>query len=160
MKLRAMLLLACLPVCVLAAEDADEFSRANCFNNESITYNYFDPPEWRAVFSWHFQLGFRKHYVTENPIVPQECNEFPQCHLGYCNMPGQMCLHYIMVDTWHGGVHGAFNSSEPNPDGLLPPGAVFSWSTEGVHGWLVAGVFPWNSYTEADDCNLHFEQIY
>ena len=47
------------------ADDVDTFSRANCFNNESITYNYFDPPESRGVFSHHFKNGTRKHYVTE-----------------------------------------------------------------------------------------------
>jgi len=51
----------------LVADEEDLFSRANCFNNESITYNYFDPPQLRAVFSHHFKNGTRKHYVTENP---------------------------------------------------------------------------------------------
>lgn len=157
---RLILFLLLMLSTVAMAEEADEFSRANCFNNESITYNYFDPPEWRAVFSWHFENGIRRHYVTENPIVPSECNPNPNCAQGYCNMDGQACLHYITVATWHGGVHGLFNSSEPNPDGNLWPGFTEKWRSDGVHGWLVGGVFPWNTYTSADDCNAHFEQFY
>ncbi|WP_143186880.1 hypothetical protein [Microbulbifer donghaiensis] len=140
---------------IYAAEPADLFSRANCFNNESITYNYFDPPELRVVTSHHFENGVMKHYVTENPPVA--------CSVGVGiiqTVDGLYCYYVATLDTRHAGVHGAFLSSEPNPDGTLIPGVTTKWSVTGYH----TTIFPTGGYvstnTSASDCNLHFEQFY
>lgn len=140
-----------------AAEPADEFSRANCFNNESITYNYWDPPEWRGVYSWHYQLGVKKHYVTENPP------DIMTCYAGGAGnhmVSGLYCLHYMTLATRHAAVHGAFASSEPNPDGTMVPGFSTDWYVEGVHAVWYPGFGGFNVYTSASDCNLRFEQFY
>ncbi|CAA0121169.1 Uncharacterised protein [Halioglobus japonicus] len=142
---------------VFAAEPADLFSRANCLNNESITYNYFDPPEMRGALSWHFKNGIRKHYVTENPAYAPTCAPGTD---GNHQVNGLMCSHLFTMGTWHGGVHGAFNSSEPNPDGTLTPGVTTGWVTIGLHRTLTYGVGVATTYTLATDCNLHFEQFY
>ncbi|GAB4194358.1 MAG: hypothetical protein Tsb002_25800 [Wenzhouxiangellaceae bacterium] len=133
---------------VYAAEPADTFSRANCFNNESITYNYFDPPEWRAVFSWHWdkRVNAWVHYVTENPLA-------------YCD--AVTCWHHFTLQTRHAGVHGMFLSSEPNPDGTMLPGLNgMHWVVSGIHTTIVPGVTYFQQGTSASDCNLHFDQIY
>jgi hypothetical protein len=143
--------------CLFAAEPADQFSRANCFNNESITYNYWDPPQWRGVASWHFENGIRRHYVTPNPPVLSTCTVGSG---GYTMMNGLYCQHYWTSATRHAGIHGAFASTETNPDGNLTPGFSSSWSVQGVHGTLYPGIAIVYQVTNASDCNLHFDQFY
>jgi len=148
--------LAAIPVS-FAAENADRFSRANCFNNESITYNYFNPPKYRLVFSRHFKNGDLKHYVTEGEPDWTTC--LPGFH-GNHQVNGLYCYHFLYSATRQAGVHGAFLSSEPNPDGNLFPGITSDWRVEGVHyakrrfGQIVS------VDTEATDCNLHLDQFY
>lgn len=141
-----------------SAEPADLFSRANCYNNESITYNYFDPDEWRTVISWHYLNGTLQHYVTENPPY------LPSCHPGTGGnhqVNGLLCGHQWELDDRQAGVHGAFLSSEPNPDGDLTPGcAAGSWRTLGDHYTLTPGIGFVEVHTEATDCNAHPEQFY
>lgn len=129
-------------------------SRANCLNNESITFQPTVPPMPIAVFSWHFEHGVRQHYVSENPIVPSECHPNPPCSLGFCNTSGQFCLHYFEVGTRQAAIHGSVAPSESYSDGPLIPGVTTKWSVEGVHAMMWLGAFPINFYTAAIDCNL------
>ena len=153
---------ACFPIlCAMissnigAAEPADLFSRANCFNNESITYNYFDPPELRFVASHHFENGSMKHYVTENP--PAVC-WFATGSVK--TVSGLYCHYYATSNTRHAAVHGAFASSEPNPDGTLVPGVTTKWSVTGYHTTLLPTGGYVRTVTNANNCNLHFDQFY
>ncbi len=132
---------------------SDQFSRANCGNNESITYDYFDPPQWRAVFSHHFESGSQKHYVTENPAAI--CVRGVG---GYHQVNGRVCLHYPTYKTRHAAVHGLFLSSEPNPDGFLS--GTSDWSVLGYHATIIPRVGYRRSVTSATSCNLRFEQFY
>jgi hypothetical protein len=140
----------------LAAEPVDLFSRANCFNNESITYNFFDPPETRFVSSFHSLNGNTVHYVTENPIF--SCR--PGLPGEVTTVSGQVCLYTDSTQTRHAAVHGLFSSSEPNPDGNLFPGVTSAWSVRGFHVTVVPGVGDVGTVTDASDCNLHFDQFY
>lgn len=148
---------------VYAAEPADLFSRANCFNNESITYNYFDPPQFRVIFSHHFKNNVRQHYVTENPPARGTCR--PGVN-GLHQVNGQYCLHLETYRTRHAGVHGQFLSSEPNPDGDLNPGllglvgVLTPWRVDGIHTIVIPGAGYVVRNTTATGCNLHFEQFY
>lgn len=142
---------------VIAAEPADLFSRAKCYNNESITYNYWDPAQWRTVYSWHFVNGHRQHYVTENPPDISTC--YPSAG-GYHQVNGLYCQHFPTLQTRHAGVHGAFLSSEPNPDGDLSPSGPQTWTVQGVHTTVYPGIGYSVTHTSASDCNLHFEQFY
>jgi hypothetical protein len=130
-----------------------QISRANCLNNESITFQPTVPPMPLSVFSWHFEHGIRRHYVTENAPTP-DCAPNPPCHLGYCNTSGQYCLYYLRVGTRQAAIHGSIAPSEAYSDGPLVPGVTTKWSVEGVHGMLWLGAFPINFYTSANDCNL------
>jgi len=157
-RVSPLLFLSMFAAHAFAAEPADQFSRSNCFNNESITYNYFDPPEWRTVFSWHFENGTRRHYVTPNPPYIFGCYVGSG---GYTMINGLYCPHYLTSATRHAGIHGAFASTEPNPDGNLTPGITTAWSVEGVHTTYFPGAGTYVvSRTYASDCNLHFEQFY
>lgn len=153
----AVVALAFATTALLAAEPADEFSRAECFNNESITYNYWDPVEWRSVYSWHFLNGERQHYVTENPPAWETC---VPGFSGFTQVNGWYCFHFVTSQTRHAGVHGAFLSSEPNPDGTMIPGFEYGWTVQGIHTTVIPGVIYWIVHTTASDCNLHFEQFY
>lgn len=73
---------------------------------------------------------------------------------------GLYCLHYYTYATRHAGVHGAFLSTEPNPDGNLAPGITNKWSVQGVHATYYPGIGFVYSSTQASDCNLHFDQFY
>lgn len=139
----------------ISAEPADLFSRANCLNNESITYNYFDPPEIRTVFSTHYKNGVYKHYVTDaNPVACSPATGTVR------TASGLFCVYSPHSATRHAGVHGAFLSTEPNPDGNLVPGVTTAWRVVGSHRTM----FPWGGsvqvLTNATDCNFHFDQFY
>lgn len=129
----------------------NHFSRANCWNNESISWTVVGGYHWRVVFSRHFKNGTKKHYVTENPPV------YPTCLPGFNGnhqVNGLSCSHWYTKELRHAGVHGAFLSSEPNPDGTLSPGTTSAWSVQGVHHRWIKSI---NKFllteTEASDCN-------
>lgn len=126
----------------MAAEPADEFSRANCFNNESITYNYWDPPQWRAVFSWHFDThnGYAAHYVTPN-------------QLAYCDY--YTCWYYFFEATRHAAIH---SGNEPNAGPIVWNSN--RWFVNGKHDTLIPGVAITTRWTSAQDCNLRLDQFY
>jgi hypothetical protein len=145
---------------VSAQEPADLFSRANCYNNESITYNYWDPAENRWVFSWHFKNDVRQHYVTPNPVATGTCViGFNGSHM----VNGLICEHYSTLDTRHAAVHGLLNVlfGEPNPDGDLTPGCGQGpWRTEGYHTTLIPGIGGITTRSFAHNCNARFDQFY
>jgi len=56
-----------------------------------------------------------------------------------------------------------FLSSEPNPDGNLFPGVTSAWRVKGTHTtYIIPSPFSLYiiTYTDEDDCNLHFDQVY
>lgn len=146
-------LLLALPV----SANQDQFSRANCWNNESLTFSLLTPPESRAVFSWHFKNGVRKHYVTENPADPATCRISGG---GFHQVSGLYCFHHFTTKRRHAAIHGRFLSSEPNPDGNLTPGTTSAWRTEGIHTLNLPGIGGFSWPTNARNCNLHYSQFY
>ncbi len=122
----------------------NSFSRANCSNNESISYNAI-AQESRAVFSHHYRNGTRKHYVVENPPAPGTCHAHPGMQLN-----GWHCLHLFTDGHRHAAVHGNVLASEPSNDV-----SYFSaWTVRGVHAinWG-AGLGGITVRTIASDCN-------
>lgn len=145
-----------LSVVSIDANAASHFSRANCWNNESISWSLISP-QWRGVFSHHFLNGVKKHYVTENPPIYPSC--VPGIN-GNHEVNGLRCAYSMTKELRHAGVHGAVLSSEPNPDGNLSPGTTSAWSVTGYHTvWLK----PINKFlyseTSANDCNGEFDQF-
>jgi hypothetical protein len=119
------------------AEEAEKFSRANCINNESITYNWWDPPVWRLTFSYHQDLenNYAEHYVASGPF--SHCDAYG-CWYLYENTTDASAIH-----VGEGGVPGSTR-----------------WATIGDHrtylDWL--GVFTYY-WTTARDCNIDFSQF-
>lgn len=73
---------------IIAAEETDMFSRANCINNESISYNFFEPAQWRLTFSTHIRSSTSEnHYVASGPFVG--C-DYMGCWYAYEYMLGKM----------------------------------------------------------------------
>lgn len=120
------------------AEEVEKFSRANCANNESITYNFWDPPEWRLTFSYHQDLenNYAEHYVASGP--------FSHCDIYGCWYLYEHTTRAAAVHWGEGGV----------------PGVSTRWAVIGDHrtylDWL--GVFTYY-WTTARDCNLSFDQF-
>ena len=144
---------------LIAAEPADEFSRANCFNNESITYNYWDPPTQRGVISHHVDTdsGYAEHF--KGSTDPVQCASGPPCPTT-CTT-ADACLWPVKWDTRHAAIHNF-------ADGVPLPGISDRWSVHGVHVFVLWWeMYPYPSpvsiktYTgPVDDCNLHFDQFY
>lgn len=105
----------------------NSFSRANCLNNESLTY-YLLAQESRAVFSAHYRPGVAHHYVTENPIAAGTCHSHPS-NQGGAMLNGQHCLHTFTTGFRHPGIHGSLLPTEPSTDTDFFP----SWTTRGTH---------------------------
>lgn len=57
----ALLVLACVPSSHAALT---LFSRANCINNESITWDPFFGSYWLWTYSWHWQYGVYQHNLA------------------------------------------------------------------------------------------------
>ena len=123
---------------IIFAEDVDMFSRANCVNNESITYNFFDPPEWRLTFSTHVdtQNGNASHYVAGGPLA-------------YCDIYG--CWYYYELTTRADAVHWG--------EGGVP-GISTRWVAYGDHRHYYPGIGFTAYFTSANDCNLNFGQFF
>jgi len=119
------------------ADEVDMFSRANCINNESITYNFFDPPQWRLTFSIHTdtQNGNAAHYVASGPLA-------------YCTW--YTCWYYYEYTTRADAVHWGEGGT---------PGFSSRWRTTGDHRHYYAGVGFTHYPTSASDCNLSFSQF-
>jgi len=134
------------------SDDYDYFSRANCFNNESITYNYWSPPEYRAVAS--------QHYDTENNnAMHTTCDQLPvSCLLGQpcpnsCTVLDQ-CMCGYTQNTRHAAIH------------MGEEGSLFNWPwsdrwfVRGGHSFWAPGAWPYTYVTQATDCNGHLDQFY
>ncbi|MEQ9003865.1 MAG: hypothetical protein RIE74_09890 [Pseudomonadales bacterium] len=164
----AMLLLVLVPI-VVVAEEADEFSRANCFNNESITYDFFAPPKQMVVISWHTDTnnGVTHYAGSSDPIgcngflwppgVPNPCPKGNLVESSYCTFD-QNCLYPYTWRTRHAGIHNL-------TDGVPLPGISSRWIVEGRHSYYLGSLFGipiaviQNTGPETD-CNLHFDQFY
>ncbi|MDH5242032.1 MAG: hypothetical protein OEW73_14745 [Gammaproteobacteria bacterium] len=139
------------------SESADHFSRANCWNNESLSWSLIQQ-QWRGVFSHHWKNGVKQHYVTENPPA------YPSCVLGVNgdhDIYGFQCLYYVTKEYRHAGVHGGFLSSDdPHPDGDLSLFTTTDWYVEGKH---TTWIKPINKFlftaTSAIDCNGEIGQF-
>jgi hypothetical protein len=134
-------------------EETDFFSRANCFNNETIAYDYFDPAQYRIVVSHHIdgENNNSVHYVGDkNPVYcygdysnscPSTCTDATNCAWGWS------------LNTRHAAIHNS-------EDSVSLPFLSTRWSTKGYVATLLNG-----SYTVAwsgleNDCNLHLDQFY
>jgi hypothetical protein len=91
-------------VTAAAAEEQDEFSRANCFNNESITYDFFAPPFQVQVISWHYDGdngGLVHHVGASDPIwcygsfgaCPSTCFPWMACGCGIIASTRMAAIH-------------------------------------------------------------------
>lgn len=128
----------------------NSFSRANCNNNESISFTFIQ--ESRAVFSHHRRNGVFKHYVTESPPAAGTCH--PHSPGGQLN--GQHCLHLFQTKSRHAGVHGGIAPSEPSSD----QNYFSSWTVYGVHAinWG-SGLGGITVRSWASSCNLEYWQF-
>lgn len=137
-----------LPVPFTESRGAD-VSRANCFNNESISWSVNFVHKWRVVISHHYYLGVKRHFVTEAPIY------YPACVPGFAgnhDIYGNNC-EYRYYKYWrHAGIHGSiFSSDNPHPDGDLTQSD--GWTVLGQHHTWIKPIdkFLYAS-TEAVDC--------
>lgn len=149
--------------CVLAlssaaigAEEIDEFSRANCFNNESISYDLF-APAWRGgVISHHFDTenGNAVHFVGHTAPI--------RCYGNQTNCPStctpqMQCIWPPITSNRMAAIHNV-------EDSVPVPGVTTRWRTKGYHNHTIPAPFPFPVYyvveTEAVDCNLRPKQFY
>lgn len=126
------ILITCLVALLIPAADAiaAKVSRANCWNNESISYGLY---KWRVVFSYHIQNGVRKHYVTANPPSVTTC--VPGA-AGFHQTNGLWCAHFFTRSWRHAGIHGSILPTESWNDGNLNPLSPtnpWDWVVEGDH---------------------------
>ncbi len=168
-KLVSLLICGLFVPAVLYADDVDQFSRANCFNNESITYDYFAPPWYGAVVGHHYDQwnGNHIHYVGhDDPIA---------CY-GNFNPPPGLCpsspgwYEDAKCELWQQcffplGYSNAFKAIHNVSDNVgTPEIPVTRWRTVGLHNHYYGEFFgvPVQivDQTEATDCNLHFNQFY
>lgn len=144
------------PPVSMAAEPSDLFSRANCFNNESITYNYFAPPQWRAVISWHYDTHNNNAVHLIAHAKPISCFGQYSSNCPTVCTPAMNCLYPLTQDTRHAGIHNVY-------DGVPIPGVTTRWRVHGYHNTTYTNFgFPIGIVTQTDavDCNLHLEQFY
>lgn len=141
---------------VAGAEEVDQFSRANCFNNESISYDFF-APAWRGgVISHHFdsESGNAVHFVGH--AAPIRCYGNQTSCPSTCT-PAMQCLWPIITANRMAAIHNV-------EDGVPIPGVTSRWRTKGYHNHTIPAPFPFPVYyvveTEAVDCNFHFNQFY
>jgi hypothetical protein len=139
------------------AEEVDEFSRANCFNNESISYDYFAPAFKGQVISWHYdtQNGNAVHYVgASNPVV---------CYGQYSNSCSATCT-AAMSCRWPLLYQNRMAAIHNVQDGVPLPGLSTRWHTHGYHnhtfGYLYGFFVYYVAETDAVNCILHFDQFY
>ncbi len=107
-------------------------SRANCVNNESITWddNLF-LKEWRLTFSYHNDRpNGRTHYAVSGPLA-------------ICT--GTSCWYYYEYTTWAPAVHVG--------EGGVP-GISDRWSVGGDHRHYYPGFGFTRHATFATNCNL------
>lgn len=118
------------------SEEVDMFSRANCLNNESITYNYWEPPQWRLTFSYHYDTDSgNTHYAASGPLA-------------YCDIYG--CWYHYEYTTRAAAVHWGEGGT---------PGVSSRWNVFGNHRHYFPGVGFIHYSTSATDCNLSFDQF-
>jgi len=147
-SMKKLFLLVAILIVPTSSAMAAKVSRANCFNNESVTYGL---PKWALVFSFHYLNGVSQHYVTD--AAPS----YPTCYIGasgYSQTNGFRCHHYFKKSWRHVGIHGSIFPTESYWDGDLQ-------SNPGTGPWTVTGehhrwIKPINkfllSYTNAHDC--------
>lgn len=135
----------------------DEFSRANCFNNESITYDFFAPPFMGTVISWHYDTenGNAVHYVgASNPTY---CYGQPSNSCPSTCVASTGCYWPILTGNRFAAIHNV-------EDNVPLPGLSSRWRTEGYHTHYFGVIYGipiyYVSWTNAVDCNLHFDQFY
>ncbi len=143
---RATIIIASLlfSTCVMA-EEVEMFSRANCINNESITYDYFALPQWRLTFSEHIdhdQWGFFngvkfyfRHLVASSPL--SHC-DFYNCWYFYEQTTRAAAIH-----IGEGGV----------------PGVSTNWGVKGEHWHYLTHFGHVRLDSTASDCNLSYDQF-
>lgn len=107
-------------------------SRANCVNNESITWddNLF-LKEWRLTFSYHNDRpAGRTHYAVSGPLAT-------------CTTTS--CWYYYQYTTWAPAVHWGEGGA---------PGVSNRWSVGGDHRHYYPGFGFTRHATFATGCNL------
>jgi len=161
LALGGLLLFAGLP---LASAD-DEFSRANCFNNESITFSIFSTYDGNVI-SQHFDRdnGNTVHYVGAS--VPAFCYGWVSTACPTTCVESDLCLWEILYGR---NRMAAIHNTE---DAVAWPlftqiGAVVQssrWRVVGKHTHFLGYLFDEPIYyvatTEAVDCNLRLDQFY
>jgi hypothetical protein len=145
--------LLCSSIGVAVADVTGQFSRANCINNESITYYPLGPYYDRGVISWHYDTddGDALHYAGHDD--PFSCNTAPVCPTsGFGEdakcWPANQCYWLVENAIWLNAVH---NDSD---DGIVGD----RWRVEGRHTTIWTA-YPYMTYTiynsgPETDCNL------
>lgn len=107
-------------------------SRANCGNNESITWDdNLIGNEWRLTFSYHNDRpAGRTHYAVSGPLW--------RCTATTCWYYYEYTAHAPAIHWFEGGV----------------PGTSDRWSVGGDHRHYYPGFGFTRHYTFATDCNL------
>lgn len=135
------------------ADLTGHFSRANCFNNESITFIPLDPGH-RAVISWHTESGTTHYAGDEDPVF---CSS-PPCPTGNlledarCEI-GDNCLWPYSYHTITGRWAAIHNTSGFDNE------TTTGWTVQGRHTQFFGSVFGVPVYYVTNsgpvtDCNL------
>ena len=137
------------------AESTGDFSRANCAtNNESITFNPFDP-FYRAVISWHTLNGVTHYAGDEDPVyctgglcpTSPSIWEDARCEISdNCLWP----LSYHTVTGRWAAIHNIYGQDSQS---------LTDWTVEGRHTILFGYYYGIPIYTvnrslPQTDCNL------
>lgn len=113
--------------CLSVAEPRTESYKPSCGGKGPINYTDFDQPEWRAVFSWHYDDNAQAwaHYVTEN--------DFAHCDKS-------ACYYYASESKGHTALHGISLTPQPETADALEVESTDEWSVMAVHKTLVPGI--------------------
>lgn len=154
-----LLLLAMAAPCSFAVND--EFSRANCFNNESITFSVFTTYDGNVISKHIDNEAFGEVHWTGGSL-PVICYGFFSSNCPSTCYITTGCLYPILENrTRIAAIHNIADGV-PFP---TPPWVTSSrWRVEGSHynylGMLFDEPFYFVTYTSATDCNLRFDQFY
>ena len=131
------------PTLPVEREPPSHFSRANCFNNESINYNYWDLGQWRLVVSYHKDTWTTdNHFVASGPFSHYDAEDRPVYQLVYTDRAGA-------VHVGEGISVGQFTFP------LVP---AERWNVNGEHTTFIGGKF-YYTYTFANGCDFDLSQF-
>jgi hypothetical protein len=139
---------------VALADMIGDFSRANCINNESISW-WPSFPTYRAVITWHYDtyLGDLLHFAGDEDPVFCATSPCPTSNLlndATC-WPWDNCGWTVHYGVWFPAVHST--NDAPGE----PPGSP-RWRVEGRHVTMYSPP-PWVVYATVasgpvNNCNL------